>query len=49
MKKWTNELNEAFSKEDVQMAKKHMKKMLNTPCHKGNADKNHVKIPPHSC
>jgi hypothetical protein len=26
MKKWTNELNRAFSKEEVQMAKKHMKK-----------------------
>jgi hypothetical protein len=26
MKKWTNELNRAFSKEEVQMVKKHMKK-----------------------
>jgi hypothetical protein len=26
MKKWTNELNRPFSKEEVQMAKKHMKK-----------------------
>jgi hypothetical protein len=26
MKKWTNELNRTFSKEEVQMAKKHMKK-----------------------
>jgi hypothetical protein len=26
MKKWTNELNRAFLKEEVQMAKKHMKK-----------------------
>jgi hypothetical protein len=26
MKKWANELNRALSKEEVQMAKKHMKK-----------------------
>jgi hypothetical protein len=26
MKKWANELNRAFSKEEVRMAKKHMKK-----------------------
>jgi hypothetical protein len=26
MKKWANELNGAFSKEEVQMAKKHIKK-----------------------
>jgi hypothetical protein len=26
MNKWTNALNRAFSKEEVQMAKKHMKK-----------------------
>jgi hypothetical protein len=26
MKKWANELNRAFSKEEVQMAKKHLKK-----------------------
>jgi hypothetical protein len=26
MKKWANELNKVFSKEEVEMAKKHMKK-----------------------
>jgi hypothetical protein len=46
MKKWANELNRAFAKVDVQMAKKHMKKMLNIPGHKGNANHNHFKIPP---
>jgi hypothetical protein len=49
VKKWTNELNNVFSKEDVQMAKKHMKKMFTIPGHKGNANQNHSKFPPHSC
>jgi hypothetical protein len=40
VKKWANELNRAFSKEEVQMDNKH---------HKGNADQNHIKTPPHSC
>jgi hypothetical protein len=41
-------LNRAFSKEEIQIAKKkHMKKMLIIPGHKGNANQNHNKIPPH--
>jgi hypothetical protein len=31
------------------MAKKHMKKMLNIPGHKENANQNHIEISPHSC
>jgi hypothetical protein len=45
IKNWATELNRTFSKEEVQMAKKHM---LTIPGHKGNANKNHIKIPPHS-
>jgi hypothetical protein len=40
MKKGTNELNRTFSKEEVQMAKKHMR----NAGHKGNANQNHFKI-----
>jgi hypothetical protein len=47
-KKWTTELNRTYSKED-HIAKKHMKKMLTIPGHKGNVHQNHTKIPPHSC
>jgi hypothetical protein len=49
IKKWAAELNRTFSKEEVQMTKKHMKKMLTIPGHKGNANQSHTKIPPHSC
>jgi hypothetical protein len=47
MKKWANELNRTFSKEEVQMAKKNTWKMLTISGHKGNANQNHIKIPPH--
>jgi hypothetical protein len=40
MKKWADELNRAFSKEEVQMVKKTHEEMLNIPGHKGNANQN---------
>jgi hypothetical protein len=49
IKKWVTELNRTSLKEEIQMAKKHMKKMLTIPGHKGNANQNHTKIPPHFC
>jgi hypothetical protein len=48
MKKWANELNRDFSKEEVQMAKNN-NKMLSIVGHKGNANQNHSKILSHSC
>jgi hypothetical protein len=48
IKKWAIELNRTFSREETQKAKKH-EKMLTVPGHKGNANQNHNKIPPHSC
>jgi hypothetical protein len=48
IKKWATELNRTFSKEEIQMAKKH-EKMLTISSRKGNANQNHNKITPHPC
>jgi hypothetical protein len=49
VKNWATELNRTFSKEEIQKAKIHMKKMLTISGHKGNANQNHTKILPHPC
>jgi hypothetical protein len=47
--KWETELNRAFSKEEIQMAKKHIKKMLTIPAIKEMQIKTTLRFPPHSC
>jgi ribonucleotide reductase beta subunit family protein with ferritin-like domain len=49
IKKWATELNRTLSKEEIQMAKKHTKKMLTISSHIGNANQNHTKSLPYPC
>jgi hypothetical protein len=52
VKKQANKQNSFFQRKKPKWSHTHTKihwKMLNIPGHRGNANLNHIKIPPHSC
>ena len=48
VKKWAGDMNRHYSKEDLKMAKRFMKKILCITQHQGNTNQNHKETPPHT-